>query len=401
MSHPTRREFLEHTTVGAAAAAGLLVLPHPARALGTQASSAISLGMIGSGGRGAWIGNLFMKTGKFHLAACHDYYQARVDTFGEKFDVPAERRFTGLEGYRRLLDLPLDAVVIQSPPYFHPEQAAAAVAARKHVFLSKPIAVDAPGCLSVAESGRTATANERVLLVDFQTRADAIFQETLRRVHAGAIGRLISADGNYPWSRNVHDEPLPSPDERLRMWYQSPVLSGDTIVEQDIHTLDVATWFAGADPLAATGRGGRATRRHGDTWDHFSVLYEFPEEFSVSFTSQKGVPGARDEIRCRVYGTEGMADTDYTGSVSILGKNPYEGGRMDGLFTRGAERNIETFWQAITEGRFDNPTVAPSVRSNLTAVLGRTAAYRGGRVTWQEMLAASERLPFDTTGLTP
>jgi myo-inositol 2-dehydrogenase / D-chiro-inositol 1-dehydrogenase len=111
------------------------------------------------------------------------------------------------------------------------------------------------------------------------------------------------------------------------------------------------------------------------------------------------VPGARDEIRCRVYGTEGVADTDYVGAVSIAGRHPYEGGRMEQLFTRGAERNIESFWRAITDGVFDNPTVAPSVRSNLTSVLGRIAAYRGTRVTWQEMLDARERLAFDATGL--
>ncbi len=393
-----RREFLQQSTV-ASAAAGMMIFAKPSLVRGTQANGSVSLGMVGCGGRGAWIANLFLKSGKYRIAACADYFPERAETFGDKFGVNPQRRFSTLSGYKRLLDEPLDAVVIETPPYFHPEQAQAAVDAGKHVFLSKPIAVDVPGCQTIAASGRKATDDRLVFLVDFQTRANNVFQETVRRVHEGAIGKLISGDAHYPWSGNVHDQPATTPEERLRYWYQTLALCGDVIVEQDIHALDVATWFADADPLWAVGAGGRAIRKHGDIWDHFSVNFQFPNDFVLSFTSQKAVPGVRDEIRCRVFGVEGVADTDYLGEVSIRGKHPYLGGAMTNLYTSGAEQNIEKFHQCITKGVYNNPTVASSVRSNLTCVLGRTAAYRGRQVTWKEVIEACEPLSPDLKGL--
>lgn len=398
MADSTRRDFLKQSTAAAVTAAGVIFV-HPSRVRGTEANSAISLGLIGCGGRGTWIADLFAKHGNYRLAAGADYFAERAAAFGDRFGLAAEQRFSGLSGYRQLLDQPLDAVVIETPPYFHPQQAEEAVGAGKHVFLSKPIAVDVPGCLTVRAAGEQATSQQLVFLVDFQTRTDSAFQETIRRVREGAIGKLISGEAHYPWSGNVHDQPLQTPDDRLRYWYQTLALSGDVIVEQDIHTLDVATWFTDSDPLWAVGSGGRAVRQHGEIWDHFSVIYQFPNDFLLTFTSQKAVPGIRDEIRCRVFGTAGVADTDYMGDVWIRGQNPYEGATMDNLYTRGAVANIAEFHRCITAGDCQNSTVAPSVRSNLTCVLGRTAAYQGGKVTWQEMLDQSARLELDRSGL--
>ena len=356
--------------------------------------------MIGCGGRGTWIADLFARTGQYQFVACADYFPDRARSFGDRFKIESGRQFTTLSGYKQLLDEPLDAVVIETPPYFHPEQAAAAVDAGKHVYLAKPMAVDVPGCLTIAEAGKKATARKLVYLIDFQTRANDLYIETLRRVHQGDIGQLVSAVASYPWAGTVHDDhAAANPEERLRLWYQTRALCGDVIVEQDIHAIDVATWFAGADPIKATGTGSKSTRKYGDIWGHFAVIYTFPNNFQVSFTSQKNVPGAPDEIRCLVYGTEGIADTDYTGAVNIRGKHPYEGGRMTNLYTTGAQRNIETFYNAITSSKYDNPTVVPSVRSNLTAILGRTAAYRGREVTWNDMMAECEVLKPDLTGL--
>ena len=389
-----RRSFLAQT-----AAAGVTVVSSKV-ALGSRANSAVRLGMIGCGGRGTWIAELFARTGHYQFTACADYFADRAEAFGEKFKIPANNRFTSLSAYKRLLETAVDAVVIESPPYFHPEQAAAAVDAGKHVYLAKPMAVDVPGCLTVAEAGKKATARGLVYLIDFQTRANDVYIETLRRVHQGDIGRIVSAVASYPWSGTVHDDRLAAtPEERIRLWYQTRALSGDVIVEQDIHAIDVAAWFAGADPIKAVGTGSKSTRKYGDIWGHFAVLYTFPDNFQVSFTSQKNVPGAPDEIRCLVYGTDGIADTDYGGEVTIRGKHPYKGARMTNLYTSGAERNIEDFYNAISSGTHDNPTVVPSVRSNLTSILGRTAAYRGKEVTWTEMIAECETLKPDLSGL--
>ncbi len=386
-----RRRFL------AGAAAFTLLAPHTVR--GTQANSQLTLGLIGCGGRGTWLTRLFNQTGKYRFVACADYFKDRVDRVGQKLSIPEDRRFTRLHGYKRLLDCQLDAVVIETPPYFHPEQSAAAVEAGKHVFVAKPIAVDVPGCLSIAESGKRATQKRLVFLVDFQTRADPIYQEAVRRVHAGDIGRLVLGEAHYPWKGGGRGVPPSDPEQRLRQWYYVLPLSGDFIVEQSIHALDVATWIVNADPLRAVGTGGRTVRPEGSIWDHFVVTFWFPQDVVVSFTSIQSIPGVKDEIRCRVFGADGVIDTDYFGEVWIRGKKPYPGGTMENLYTSGALRNIEQFYKAVTEGDYSNSTVAPSVRSNLTCILGRTAAYRGREVTWKELLASAEKLEPDLKGV--
>ena len=388
-----RRPFL------AGAAAATVTFMKPALVRGTQANSTIDLGIIGCGGRGGWIADLFTASGKHRFVACADYFQDRVDTVGNKQGIDAARRYTTLSGYKRLLDDKLDAVVIETPPYFHPEQAAAAVDAGKHVFVAKPIAVDVPGCASIARSGKKATAKKLVFLVDFQTRANSLFREAARRVHAGDIGKLVAVEAHYPWAGGGPGVELKTAEEKFRVWYQTLEICGDVIVEQDIHVLDVATWFIGADPIKATGTAGRAIRVHGTIRDHFSVTYWFPDDLVLSFTSVKAIPGVKDEIRCRAFGTDGVVDSDYFGDVWIRGKKPYEGGNTGSLYKDGAVTNIEEFHQFITQGDYSNPTVAPSVRSNMTSVLGRNAADRDGTVTWDEIVKANVKLEPELSGL--
>ena len=387
-----RRGFL-------AGAAATFTVIEPSLVRGSKANSTIALGMIGCGGRGNWIGKLFAAAGNYRFVSSSDYFQDRVDTFGEKFQVEPARRHATLSGYKRLLESELDAVVIETPPYFHPRQAAAAVEAGKHVFLAKPIAVDAPGCLSIADSGRRATADKLVFLVDFQTRANAFYREAARRVHAGDIGKLVCGEAHYPWRGSGSGTESADPEERLRRWYSTLALSGDVIVEQDIHALDVAAWFVDADPVRAFGTGGRGIRVYGNIWDHFSVTYWFPGDVVLTFTSVKMIPEAQNEISCRVFGDAGMVYADYYSDVWIRGKNPYPGGNVGNLFTDGAATNIKEFYRMVTEGDYTNPTVAPSVRSNLTSVLGRAAAYAGDVVTWDRMIAAGEKIEPDLRGL--
>lgn len=386
------------TFVAGMGAAGLIATT-PALALGSQANSRLELGLIGCGGRGNWITKLFQDSGKYQWVACADYYQDRVDATAERLGIAEGRRYSGLSGYKRLLDSKLDAVVIETPPYFHPEQAATAVAAGKHVFLAKPIAVDVPGCLSIAESGKLATQNKLVFLVDFQTRANELYRGALARVRSGDIGKLVMGESHYPWAGGGRGPAPTDPEEQLRNWYYVLPLSGDFIVEQAIHTLDVATWFADADPVRAVGHGGRTLRPEGSIWDHFAVNYEFADGFVISFTAIQSIPGVKDEIRCRVFGSDGVADTDYFGNVSIKGTKPFEGGSTGNLYTTGAQTNIEEFYEQVTKGDCSNTTVAPSVRSNLTAVMGRIAGYRRGEVKWDEMISSAERLEANLKGL--
>ena len=395
----SRREFLVNA---AAIGAPLLVAPRVAR--GSEANSRLTLGFIGCGGRGTWIADLFQKHGGYQVAAAADYFQDRVDEFGEKLGVPAERRHTGLQGYRQLLQSDVDAVVIESPPFFHPIQARDAVDAGKHVYLAKPMAVDVPGCRTMEESGRRATESGTCFLVDFQTRTDPLYQEAVKRAQYGDIGRIICGEATYicgpTWGTQakwLEDNPG-DPEMRLRAWGLDRALSGDVITEQNIHALDVASWVLDAAPLHAVGTGGQKARTAGSCWDHFSVSFNFPQDILVTFCS-KQLGDGWDDICCRMYGTEGTLDTHYFADVSIRGRLPYRGGTLTSLYQDGAVRNIATFHDSITRGDWSNPTVAPSVRSTLTTILGRTAAWRRGPVSWDEMMAANEELTVDLTGL--
>src|SRR5271157_1850326 len=294
----SRRELL----VGTGAAATAFSIMKPGLVRGSQVNSKITLGSIGCGSRGTWIANLFQKHGGYEITAAMDYFPDRVNAFGDKLNVPAGRRFTGLKGYQRLLDAKGDAVAIESPPYFHHGQAAAAVDAGSHVYLAKPMAVDVPGCRSIEASAKKAEEKKLAYLIDFQTRTDPFYQEAIRRVQKeGNIGRIISGEASYvagsPWTRMIPDlEVNPQdPERRLRAWGVSRALSGE---------------------------------------------------------------------------------------ISIKGKANYAGGRDGMLYTTGAVRNISTFYDQVTSGRLDYSTVAPSVRSNLTTILGRTAAYKLAEFTW-------------------
>ncbi|MCL4179285.1 MAG: Gfo/Idh/MocA family oxidoreductase [Verrucomicrobia bacterium] len=393
LSGLTRRRFI--ASAGATALAFNIVNPTAAR--GASANSALTLGLIGCGGRGSWIADLFRKHGGYRVVAVADYFQDRVDACGEKFEVPAANRYTGLMGYRRLLEQPLDMVVIKTPPYFHPEQAAAAVDAGRHVYLAKPVAVDVPGCQSIAESGRKATSKQRCFLVDFQTRANASYQEVVRRVRAGQIGRIVSGEATYfcgPTFERANEElkrDPRNPELRLRAWGLDRVLSGDVITEQNIHALDVASWILDAAPVRAYGTGGAARGYAGTCWDHFAVVYYYPNDVLLSFSSKQFGHGY-DDILCRVYGTEGTVDTHYFGAVTLKGKEDgFNGGVMQNLYTEGTVNNIAEFHRCVTQGDWSNPTVPASVQSNLTTILGRTAAYERREITWDEMMRKSEK----------
>ena len=391
----TRRKFV----AGASAAALSFTVIKPELAHGAAANSKIDLGIIGCGNRGTWIGRLFQKHGGYNIVAAADYFEDRVERFGKIFKSSSSRLYTGLSGYRKLLDQKLDAVAIESPPYFHPEQAAAAVDAGRHVYLAKPIAVDVPGCQSIAESGKKATANKLCFLADFQTRADNLYREAIKRVHNGDIGRIVSGEATYQTGRLGAKAEQGTAEARLRNWVFDKALSGDIITEQNIHALDVATWILDGNPVRAYGTGGRKIRTDvGDCWDHFAVVYTFPNDVLLSFSSKQCGLGY-DDILCRVYGSEGTIDTHYTATVSITGKKPYEGGSTGNLFTNGAVTNIADFYDNVTQGRFSNTTVAPSVCSNLTTILGRTAAYGCKEVTWDEIVKANKKVQADLEGL--
>ena len=389
-----RRRFL----AGAATATAVTVLK-PSLVFGAEANSVLEIGLIGCGGRGSWIANLFADSGKYRLVACADYFQDKADAVGDKFKIDRSRRYTGLAGYKRLLEGKLDAVVIETPPYFHPQHAADAVDAGKHVYLAKPIAVDAPGCQTIAMAGQRATTKKQVFLVDFQTRANEHFRDAVGQVHKGAMGSLVMAEAWYPWSGGGRGVPPPTPEQQLRSWYYVLPLSGDFIVEQSIHALDLVTWIINADPLRARGTGGHKVRPANSIYDHFAVTYWFTDDLVLSFTCIQSIPMVKDEIRARVFGSGGFIDADYYSGVVLRGPETAVRGSVGDLYNSGTVVNINEFHDAITKGDCSNPTVVPSVRSNLTAILGREAAYGRQELTLAALLKEGKKLEPNLEGL--
>jgi len=399
----SRRQFV----AGAAAMSFTLVGPGAVRSY--AANSKIDLGMIGCGGRGTWIARLFKEHGGYNVVADADYFKDRTDNLGEAVGVPTSNRYTGLKGYLKLLDK-VDAVAIISPPYFHPAQAAAAVGAGKHVYLAKPIAVDVPGCLSIGDSGKAASKKKQCFLVDFQTRVDRFYMEALRRVHEeNALGQFAFGEAIYhagdPFTGKYQywKDDKASAENRLRSWGLDRVLSGDIITEQNIHTLDVMNWIMDTPPLWAVGTGGRKFRPVGTCYDTFSVLFQYPNDVGITFSSRQsnGFGTKPDGIRNRMFGTEGTLETAYGGQVIIRGDGDhfYRGGKSPGIYKEGAVANIKAFHENVTSSNFENSTVEPSVQSNLITVLGRTAAYENRKVTWTELMNTTEKLEANLDGL--
>jgi predicted dehydrogenase len=240
--------------------------------------------------------------------------------------------------------------------------------------------------------------------VDFQTRANKLYQQAVKAVHDGEIGKIVSAEANYQcgatWDgmdQALRKDPK-NPEVRLRAWGVDRTFSGDIITEQNIHALDVACWMLDAAPLRAYGTGGRKREFVGNCWDHFSVIYYFPNDLIVSFNSHQSGYGY-DDIMCRVYGLKGTADTHYFGNVVVKAREFHLDGSVGSLYGDGVITNIGTFYDNVINGQCANPTVAASVRSNLTTILGRTAAYKNSMVTWDEMMRRKEKFAADLKGL--
>ncbi|MCX6901424.1 MAG: Gfo/Idh/MocA family oxidoreductase [Verrucomicrobia bacterium] len=397
----SRRRFLAQTGLGLATASALSARP----TIAADAGAKVRLGVIGCGGRGSWIANLFAEHGGYEIVGVADFFQDRVETVATKLQLKPEQTFTGLKCAEKLIAKGgLDAVAIISPPYFHPEQARTAVEAGLNVYVAKPIAVDVPGAKSIEESGKLATKKGLVFQVDFQTRANEFFIEAMKRVHAGAIGEIVFGESSYQCGRLGLKGPIgTTPEARLRNWAFDIALSGDIIVEQNIHTLDVMNWAMNhVPPVRCTGTGGRKVRVDvGDCWDNFQLTYEYPNKVGIAFNSRQFDCDAPGGIINKMYGSKGALLTEYGGNVMIRGAGDtfYRGGRTNAIYKEGTQTNIKTFHEKIGKKDVSNSTVPVSVRSNLIAIMGRMAAYTGHTVTWDDVMKSKEKLDAHLGGM--
>ncbi|MBM3881000.1 MAG: Gfo/Idh/MocA family oxidoreductase [Verrucomicrobia bacterium] len=394
----TRRQFLARS-----ASAGAFTVVSASSIRSSEANTRVRVGSVGLGGRGAWIAEHVAQHAGFEITAVADYFPAVAEAVGERLSVPKERRFSGLSGARRLLESKVEAVFLETPPFFFPAHAQAAVAAGCHVYMAKPVAVDVPGCLAILEAGQRATRNSQVFLVDFQTRTDPFHQEALRRVHQGMLGRLGLLTAFY------HDECFrdPPPERTIEnllrglAWVNDTSLGGSYIVNCDIHAVDVALWIAQDVPSSAVGYSFRnRPDAHGDSHDCYAISYEFQSGLVMTNQSEHVRNATEFKSGCFAYGQRGWLEAHYGGKTAIRGLDDgFAGGEANDLYADGMRRNVDAFHRSIVGRDFTNPTLAPSVNSTLATILGREAALKGRRLTWTDLLADRHRIEPDLTGL--
>jgi myo-inositol 2-dehydrogenase / D-chiro-inositol 1-dehydrogenase len=386
-----RRSFLRGATSG-------LLLVSPRVAFGSQANSNVEFGLIGCGNRGSWIAPLFIEHTGAKLVAAADVVRANLDGLRDKYSVGANRAYYGPDAYRELAESKVDAVVIETPPYYHPLHARAAVAAGKHVYLAKPVAVDVPGCKEVIEAGRTAAAKGRSFWVDFQMRAQESFQEATARVHRGDIGSPVFGQSYFHGARSgltKNYEGLDPELIRLKNFYSDLVLGGDILVEQGIHVVDGMNWFMQGHPVKAFGTGGlgnwRGTPqdRGNSGWDHYAVTYWYPNGAHV-LCSEVQLGKSTGGIVTNCFGIHGTLETRYNGMVRIYGTKAWPGVEKDATMNQGTANNIKTFIRSIRDSKpVNNAPIA--VESTLSAILGREAALKEAIITWDELLKSEAR----------
>jgi len=411
----SRREFLKVSSVAAGAAlAGGLSLARSAHA---QGDDTIKIGLVGCGGRGSGAASQALKVpDNVKLIAVGDAFADRLEFclselnkdagIVPRIDVPAERRFVGFDAYQKVIDAGVDLVILATPPGFRPIHFRAAVDAGKHVFMEKPVAVDAPGVRAVLEA--TALAKQRNLGVGvgLQRHHQLPYLETMKRLHDGAIGDIVSAraywNGDGVWV-NPRQEGQSEMEYQMRNWYYFNWLCGDHIVEQHIHNLDVINWVKNAYPISAQGMGGREVRtaeEFGEIYDHHAVEFEYADG-SRMFSYCRHMPQCWGSVSEHVQGTKGSADISGA-SIQVNGESAWK--------YRGENNNpYQTEHDdLIASIRSGNPLNEGEngARSSLTAILGRMATYSGRMIGWDEALnsqlsLAPKQYAFDASPPTP
>lgn len=395
----SRRGFI----TGTAATAAAWAVSNPSATPG--ATRKVKLGVVGCGGRGAWIANLFREHGGYEMHAVADYFPEVAEAAGNALGVAKTRRFSGLSGYRKLIESGVEAVALETPPCFFPEHVQAAVDAHLHVYMAKPIAVDVPGCLQVEAAAKKATADRRCFLVDYQMPTDPHNLECARRFREGAIAHLGVVKSFY-YGGLFSDPPLTkSIESRLHslIWVNDVAIGGSYHVNACIHPIQAMMWVLGQTPVAAAGISRTARPDpHGDSHDIYGITYEFADGLIWTHTGRhaNGLTGPENPLAtCEFLGSAYMK-IGYGGQAFIRGgPKHYAGGTIDDLYKAGAVRNIASFHEQITTGDFANETVRMGIDSCLTTILAREACLRKGRMTMEELRKENRKQEVDLTGL--
>lgn len=354
----------------------------PAAAVrGTAQNSALKIGLIGSGSRGTNDARILAKNPKAQIVAVCDVVPEQMTSAKEKIPAPDAKTYSD---HRELLASDVDAVVIATPVYLHPDHLEAAIKAGKHVYIEKPAAVDVAGCKRVMKLADEADRKLNITF-GFQQRYGGVYVKAKQMIDSGGIGRIREVHGEFlKYALSGTEPPLPPPRndaEKLDQWKLWRSTFGEVIVETYCHNLDAINWFLGAHPLKAIGTGGRTVEKRGDLLDHLSVTYDYPNKVQMTFIGSQMTPRFFRSNRERYIGDNGFIETarEYwtynTGKGNVTEKSPYDI-TIDSL---------GEFVRRVTEGKPENTGVR-GAESTLTSVLGQMAIDQKREVTWDEMM---------------
>lgn len=396
----SRREFLKTSAgLAGAAIAGSLAVSRGAHAAG---SDILKIGLVGCGGRGAGaVSNAFDADPNIRLTAVGDAFEDQAQQavkllkqkYPDRVAVDDDRRFAGFDAYEKVIASGVDVVLLATTPHFRPMHLKACVEAGKHVFAEKPLAVDAPGVRSVMETCEKAKEKGLNVVSGFMNRHNFTIQETMKRVHDGAIGRIVAIQETYnvgpPWFRNRdRQQQWTEMEYQMRNWYPFTWLSGDHNVEQHIHSLDKAAWAMGDQPpQTAWGSGGRQVRSVitlGHIFDHHCVTYEYADGARL-YSHCRRQAGCDNDVSDIFLGTRGICDLS---KGRITGENPW---RYTGRKNNAFVTEHKVLFASIRSGKPINDGLHMT-RSTLLAILGRMATYTGKRLTWEQALNSQEDL---------
>jgi predicted dehydrogenase len=409
-----RRRFLQ---TGAQAASAMLLLKSKT-AFGYQANSAVRHGLLGCGNRGTAVAVSFSQNTQAQVVALADLFQDQLDAGKKHFDkmnsdlgraaIDNKLLFRGPHAFEQLANSKdVDLIQISTPPFFHVQHLEAAVASGKHVYCEKPVGIDVRQAKQALAIAKRVKQNQSVD-VGFQCRNAPPIAAIEQKIKAGDLGKIAAVSGNYnaPASTEKNRTGAGKDEYRLRNWLWDRALSGDILVEQNIHIIDLCNWMVGARPLKATATGGRNILKHyGDCWDNYQVDFTYPDDVHFSFAStQFGSDGTFD-AGLKLFGEQGSATVPYSGPIQITGghawswKDSQSTAQGSGQFAANgsfadnlayADREKErTFLQSIVSGPAHNQ-IEEGVQTALSCMLGRMAGLKKTEITWEELLQHGE-----------
>lgn len=368
--HISRRSLLQN-----AAAGSVFSIMSAKTALGYQANSALTVGLIGCGGRGMYVSGIFAKNEFARVSAYCDIYQDKLDAAGKKY--------AGAKSYTKFHDLlasDVDAVLIATPAFLHPEHFEAAVKARKHIFLEKPAGVDAAGCRRVLAAAKKADPTKRISM-DFQQRYGTEYRKAFDVVKSGELGAIkqIRAAwmGGGPAIKTGH----PESEEKIRNWFFYRELSGDILIEQDCHNIDVVNWFMGKHPVRVAGYGSQVQRKKGNIYDNLSCTFQFDDGTIFSYAAnQFGNPGWTDISETFVC-EKGVVNTSRKGYKIYRPGKPTEEAATNYDITQDT---VNQFIEGARTGKIENAALW-GAESSMTAVMALQACTTGKEATWDKV----------------